>query len=780
MKVRILLTFFILVLFSSCSLLDDSAMRGTGTRNRPFVIKSVKQLKSLADEGDVNDYWYSLANDLDLAGEYWEPFEFNGYLDGNGYVISNLVIASQEDYVGLFSKVDGVIFDLDIQNVTINAPYSDYVGAFSGYGGEFYNCRVLFGNNSKIIGCENVGGISGKCQVLNGCAVESLTGYDVVLGESYIGGIVGQATEVVTDCSANLNIKARRNVGGIAGYNSCPIQNCSYEGTLTGEDAVGGIVGYYYGDEIISCKVNANISASNGKAAGIVGSTSYASIYSSYATGTISASDKCFGLAYSANAYLSYSVMTPGKTSTYYGLAYNLYGNNCATTHSTVSSSTNGSNFKANCTDITTFLRECYSEYASYWNFNDTWSVRTSSGTVSCPKLKYESDLPSDYPQGDQPGQSENLGPWNGIIATTFAGGNGTYIDPYIIKTGGQLLLVKSYSDKYFELAADIDLNNENWLPFEFKGNLDGKGYTVSNLYVNRIDDNQGLFSKCSGFVSNLTISKVSINAGSYVNIGAISGSGGTFTNCKVVLNGTSVLVGKGYVGGISGRNASISGCSVESTVSSAVIKGTDYVGGLIGYVNSDIDDCHVSCKIAGSNYVGGVAGYSGGSIQNCSYEGTLTGEDAVGGIVGYYYGDEIISCKVNANISASNGKAAGIVGSTSYASIYSSYATGTISASDKCFGLAYSANAYLSYSVMTPGKTSTYYGLAYNLYGEDCATTYSTASYNNGGSNMKAGCTNITTFLQQSYSDYASYWNLSRTWKWNGNVSCPKLSWEQ
>ena len=780
MKVRILLTFFILVLFSSCSLLDDSAMRGSGTRNRPFVIKSVNQLKSLADEDDGNDYWYSLANDLDLAGEYWEPFEFNGYLDGNGYVISNLVIASQEDYVGLFSKVDGVIFDLDIQNVTINAPYSDYVGAFSGYGGEFYNCRVLFGNNSKIIGCENVGGISGKCKVLNGCAVESLTGYDVVLGESYIGGIVGQATEVVTDCSANLNIKARRNVGGIAGYNSCPIQNCSYEGTLTGEDAVGGIVGYYYGDEIISCKVNANISASNGKAAGIVGSTSYASIYCSYATGTISASDKCFGLSYSANAYLSYSVMTPGKTSTYYGLAYNLYGKDCATTHSTVSSSTNGSNFKANCTDITTFLRECYSEYASYWNFNDTWSVRTSSGTVSCPKLKYESDLPSDYPQGDQPGQSENLGPWNGSIATSFAGGNGTYIDPYIIKTGGQLLLVKNYSDKYFELAADIDLNNENWLPFEFKGNLDGKGHTISNLYVSRIDDNQGLFSKCSGFVSNLTISKVSINAGSYVNIGAISGSGGTFTNCKVVLNGTSVLIGKGYVGGISGRGASISGCSVESTVSSAVIKGTDYVGGLIGYVNSDIDDCHVSCGIAGSNYVGGVAGYSAGSIQHCSFEGTLIAEDAVGGIVGFYYGNKILSCKVNASISASNGSAAGIAGSTSHSYIYSSYATGTISASDKCVGLAYSANATLSYSVMTPGKTSTYYGLAYNLYGKDCATTYSTASYYNGGSNMKAGCTNITTFLQQCYSDYASYWNFSRTWKWNGNVSCPKLSWEQ
>ena len=780
MKTRILLTLFILALFSSCSMFDDTVMKGSGTRKRPYVIESVAQLKSIGD--DYNDYWYSLANDLDLSGENWIPIEFNGYLDGNGYVISNLAITSQDNYVGLFSKVDGVIFDLNIQNVNINAPKSDYVGAFSGYGGEFYNCRLLFGNNSKIVGCEYVGGISGRCKELNGCFVESQTASNVLLGESYIGGIAGEAYEVLTDCSAKLNIKGRTHVGGIAGYTRCQIQNCLFDGSLTGEDGIGGIVGYY-GGEIVSCKVNATISASNGDASGIVGYSGYSSayIYSSYAAGTISASGVCCGLSYYANANLSYSTMTPGQSSTYYGLAYNLYGKDCATTYSTASYNNGGSNMKAGCTNITTFLQQSYSDYASYWNFNDSWSVRTSSGTVSCPKLVIESDMSSDYPGDTQPDQSEDLGPWNGTIATTFAGGNGTYIDPYIIKTGGQLLLVKSYSDKYFELAADIDLNNKNWLPFEFKGNLDGKGHTISNLYVSRIDDNQGLFSKCSGYVSNLTISKASINAGSNKNVGAFSGSGGTFTDCTVILNGTSVLVGKENVGGISGVNASIKGCSVKSSASSAVIKGTNYVGGLIGSGNSVIDDCHVSCKISGSNYVGGIAGYSSKKIQNCSYEGTLSGVDAVGGIVGYY-GAEIVSCKVNATISASNGGAAGIVGNSGYSSayIYSCYTTGTISASGVCCGLSYYANANLSYSTMTPGQSSTYYGLAYNLYGKDCATTNSTASYYTGGTNMKAGCTNITTFLQQSYSDYASYWNFSRTWKWNSSVSCPKLSWEQ
>ena len=101
---------------------------------------------------------------------------------------------------------------------------------------------------------------------------------------------------------------------------------------------------------------------------------------------------------------------------------------------------------------------------------------------------------------------------WDGNIASAFEGGSGTAADPYQITTGGQLLLIKDYYDKNFVLAANIDLDNKNWLPIpDFSGTLDGAGYTIRNLQVSRTDDGQGLFASISGnaVVKNLNIKGV-------------------------------------------------------------------------------------------------------------------------------------------------------------------------------------------------------------------------------------------------------------------------------
>ena len=388
---------------------------------------------------------------------------------------------------------------------------------------------------------------------------------------------------------------------------------------------------------------------------------------------------------------------------------------------------------------------------------------------------------------------------WDGNIATSFAGGSGSYINPYIIKTGGQLLLAKNYSDKYFELGGNIDLDNKNWLPYSFKGNLDGKGYTISNLYINRTDDKQGLFSECSGVVSNLTINGVSINAENKSYIGAISGTGGTIKNCKVILGGPSVLAGKQYVGGISGSDASISGCVVESPLSSAVIKGTSYVGGIVGSQGaSDIVNSSAKCVISGANTLGGIVGTNkSGKCQSCSYEGTITGENVIGGLIGEINCASstkpitVEGCKSNAVITASNGYAGGLIGNVYCLclDVYGCYSTGTITATKIASGLVTSTNAldvdvYLSYSTIT-STSSTFYGLGNSVRGKDCATVSSLAS-KSSGTNIKTNCTDITTFLRECYSTYASYWNFNNSWIWQGNVggssanvNCPKLAWE-
>ena len=130
--------------------------------------------------------------------------------------------------------------------------------------------------------------------------------------------------------------------------------------------------------------MQASLEASNGAAGGILGTShEYSKIYGCYAAGTLSASGDASGIAYRSRVYLSYSVMTSSSPS-YYGIGHKAEGKDCAATASRASGY--GDNFKANCTDITTFLRECYSEYAGYWNFNKNWM----SGDVKCPKLSWE------------------------------------------------------------------------------------------------------------------------------------------------------------------------------------------------------------------------------------------------------------------------------------------------------------------------------------------------------------------------------------------------------
>lgn len=383
---------------------------------------------------------------------------------------------------------------------------------------------------------------------------------------------------------------------------------------------------------------------------------------------------------------------------------------------------------------------------------------------------------------------------WDGSIATSFSGGTGAMWDPYIIKTGGQLLLAKDHSDKYFELGENIDLNGKNWLPFVFRGTLDGKGYSISNLYINRIDDSQGLFSTCSGTVSNLTVRNVNINAPQSSNVGTLSGTGGTFNNCKVVLGEASSITGNNYVGGISGSEAKLTGCSVESMSENPVVRGNSMVGGLVGWCYSVIESCVVNAIVVGAEDVGGIVGSGRPSIKCCSFQGKVEGESRIGGIMGAYEnwhtGSLMHGCKVDADVIAKESSAGGLIGYTydDELKVIGCYAKGTVNAPTSCGGLLGGryghCDCYLCYAVMDSSSDS-FDGLGCARH-IDCATVHP-AHGSIYGTNVKYECTDITTFLQDCYSDYASYWNYNNTWTWKGtingkevSVSCPRLAWEQ
>ncbi len=408
--------------------------------------------------------------------------------------------------------------------------------------------------------------------------------------------------------------------------------------------------------------------------------------------------------------------------------------------------------------------------------------------------------------------QDVNSDRWDGSMAKAFAGGIGTESNPYKIKTGSQLVLIKQYPDAHFVLCNNIDLDNRNWPIVNLNGSFDGGGYTIYNLKITRPDgnDNIGLFAELEGSVKDLTINGVDIDAGTNSYVGAIAGKCGNYgkiSNCQVVFNQESKITGKDYIGGVVGYYGKITDCKVISNTDVNVIIGDNYVGGISGYLYAtekyiDFHNCHVNANISGGNNVGGLSGgigtYKADVITNSSYKGVLSGSSNVGGIVGILGdGGTVSGCKVEAVIKAKK-YVGGITGYNNfYSSIIGCYSSGTIicdsgSESSGICGVTrrgYTHEIIFSYSTITSGN-SVYDAYAKGEYSygggsvKDCAAVTSQSKCSM--TNCQLSCTNIAEFLQNCYSEHADYFNFNNTWTWTGtingktvNVSCPKLYWE-
>ena len=410
--------------------------------------------------------------------------------------------------------------------------------------------------------------------------------------------------------------------------------------------------------------------------------------------------------------------------------------------------------------------------------------------------------------------------------AQIFAGGSGTFADPYIIKTGSQLSLVSTYPDKCYILDNDIDLSYNQWNPIKkFSGHFDGNGKTIYNLLVPAIGDDIGLFAYigAGASVSNLTISGVKIGDSSTNNCGALAGTNhGLVEKCNIIMGEDSYIKGNQNIGGLIGNNGdildhfecSIESCHVSSTSTKNAILGTSNVGGICGYnghensvQNLYISKCKAIVNVGGDYYIGGICGRSGDDtfISDCYYKGALSGKYGIGGILGCgpyisYAAVKITSCKSETNITISNDYAGGILGGGENAfcgvSVIASYTTGSITASSLSKylgGIAGKAmHIYSSYSTVTSTSAS-FYGIAGDCKEGigiiDCITIHNKLK---GGYTTTKRCytdavgNDIVNKLKNSDEDYHKYWNFNNTWTWSGTigskkitVSCPRLQWE-
>ena len=198
-------------------------------------------------------------------------------------------------------------------------------------------------------------------------------------------------------------------------------------------------------------------------------------------------------------------------------------------------------------------------------------------------------------------------------------------------------------TDGAWELSADIDVSmtkdlnaGKGFFPIPyFSGSFDGKDFTISNLYINRPDENNvGLFGiNYSDEISGLRIDKADITGDEKAGMIAGYNLGGKIKNCSA----EGIVQGHYYIGGLIGYNAG----GIELCNSKGMISGDKCVGGLLGSNYSDTVSRSCSyCSISGSSYVGGFVGSNSnnGFIRDCYSRSNVTGTDNSGGFAGSAY----------------------------------------------------------------------------------------------------------------------------------------------
>ncbi|SMC41892.1 beta strand repeat-containing protein, partial [Sporomusa malonica] len=279
------------------------ALSGTGASTSPYQIADVYGLQGAGSSGMIGNY-YTLANDIDAGGtQDWnsgagfvpigndtvDANNFTGGFNGGGHTISNLYISrSATTHIGLFGYSTGTIRNLGLIDATIIG--NKYVGALVGYtgGGTITNCYVA--GTSTVTGAGDVGGLTGDNY---GTITNCYSDVTAVSTGSTTGGLVGCNKGLIEDSHSTGNVTGTANVGGLVGYMGNTvgtITDCYATGNVTGSGYyVGGLVGYSKKNtsgSISNCYSTGDVTGA-GYVGGLVGRNEISTISGCYSTGDV-------------------------------------------------------------------------------------------------------------------------------------------------------------------------------------------------------------------------------------------------------------------------------------------------------------------------------------------------------------------------------------------------------------------------------------------------------------------------------------------------------------
>ncbi len=375
---------------------------------------------------------------------------------------------------------------------------------------------------------------------------------------------------------------------------------------------------------------------------------------------------------------------------------------------------------------------------------------------------------------------------WAQVTPTKPANGDGTAEKPYEITTAAELAWFRdwvntckvgdSHRDACAKLMADIDMSSLchpaddskgvaelSWSPisdvaknnqapiFMWRGQFDGNGKTISNLYINATSDYQGLFGyglsndeSIIGVIKNLTLANVNVKNTACCT-GALIGGANNFEITQVVISSGTVEGENQGIGGICGLAEA--GLKFLSCENRAQIKSQNdnscYIGGICGNLNSShIEKCANYGNINSQGFeVGGICGiFSSSSITTSANYGDIVGNRFVGGIIGYASNASISNSLTTGDVKSIISVAGFVIGGCYYAITQSN----TV--------------AYNSGATLTDGKNT--HTLAIGDTGSSASVTgsctaYTTDEFNSG---------HVAWTLNQGSTDGTQVWyqNLS------------------
>ena len=568
----------------------------------------------------------------------------------------------------------------------------DGTGGIAGkLAGNAYNCV----NYATVQGKEQVGGLFSSYD--SSTSITACANYGKVTASSqWVGGLVGYFNSgTIQDCANYGDVKGTNRVGGMAGFvSSGKIQNVFSYGNVSatnstqyigmafgsGSGATEGMVAYYSGAKLTvkgkekEVKAFGNGTPSEDKATGFT-ETQLKSGFVAYQLHQNASSEAKWGQ----------NLANDGDIYPVIGSEHTVYADNslvnCKTNEKISGSFTNNPSSSAiRYQHGTTIHHAAANATCTEAATKEYWQCQDCQRIYSDCQLTVEL---TDVTDAEHPALGHNYNEdgycdrCKHYVAVKPSEENGVYLiaKPYHLAwfrdyVNGTIVdesevAGTTHPSASAMLTADIDLKNYchaaedgkellSWIPVgnldnPWKGNMDGQGYTISNLYIKTAQDYVGLF----GCIEDATIQDLIFDTAKVENVNTIYKN----TFCTGILAGFARAYVHSYPAHIKG---------IKTTDNCTVI-GQVRTGGIVGQTNINLEICENHSSVKGGMEVGGIAGTSENiNIKRCTNYGTVVNDDYyIGGIIGEALFTSIEDCANYGKITSTGWHAGGIVGYT-------------------------------------------------------------------------------------------------------------------